>query len=72
MNALELTKIKVQENKDKIIRELKDVGFIRVNVVYKNFNRKEVIKEFYMMDEILLMNHLKPNIKTLTSFLIAD
>jgi hypothetical protein len=67
INALGLAKVKVQDNKERIIKELIKAGFTRLEVCYKDLNRKPRNRSYYVCDEALLMAGLKPLMKTLMS-----
>ena len=69
MEVLNLTKAKVQDNEDRIIRELLDAGFIRQQINYKDFNRKNHSTNFYVKNDQLLMEYLNPKMKKFISLI---
>jgi hypothetical protein len=69
MEVLNLTKAKVQDNEDRIIRELLDAGFTRQQINYKDFNRKNHSTNFYVKNDQLLMEYLNPKMKKFISLI---
>lgn len=62
-----LTLDKIERNMNRIEKELNGAGFSKVEVLYKDLNRKNVRKEFWMKDEALMMKDLSSKMKTFIS-----